>query len=766
MKKILLFAILMSVATISFATNVVSQEDAKIAAKNFMMELCQDDNISLDFFTLSEVEKDANGTPLYYNFNMANKGFVIVSATDLISPILAYSFESRFENREETSFFVNKYKEAIQKVRENPELQEVSAKASWNRYLAHNFTPVKTRATNAVEPLITTTWEQSRFYNQWCPDDNNASGNDDKRTLVGCVALTMSNLLYYYRFPSSGAAGAGYYHEVYGAISENFQNYTYNYDHITDNLSAYQQELAKLTYHAGVSISMNYGPNGSGAQSENVGARMRNHWKFFPGTFKSREDEAIEYADWEAMIIEELANQRPVYYSGNTGYDPVTQEALNGHAWLVDGYIVHNNANYFHVNWGWGGQQNGFYKLDALRINLNGSNESYSYGEGFYQRLAPDTLALIKPDTIEKRLSAFRGSISDGAGNTGYPLKAQYRWTIATPDAESYILTPQKIKILADDYISIYAYRNGQIVSVPIAAWQGEYLMPACTDNRGTVNVSYPGTPLPSALTVTADSILILFNSVTEPTDEVKLSSNVARQLTGFVINYVAKYPSSERTQYCSAASSPITESFGTISDKNADYGIEQDLPYRAETTCPWTIRLSDENKTAISFSFDHFDLAEGDVVEIYSAPMIQNTSTLLHRFDMNNTPSGTYKHGGNTLQIRFNADNYAEGTGFILSYDGYEGTGINQRNSGLNEMAVYPNPATDKLNIELKADQAGMITFQVLDLTGRVITTETVNHTGGALKHATSVNGLASGLYFMKVSNEKGDVTHKFIVK
>jgi hypothetical protein len=771
MKKTLLFVILMNVAVFFFFLNVVSQEDSNFVARNFMTDFCQKENISLDLFTLSEIVTDANGEPLYYNFDMAGGGFILISATNLVDPVLAYSFESRFEENERTSYFVKKYKAAIQQVKETPRLQEISASTNWNHYLKNDFTPAKTRATTLVEPLLPTTWSQERYYNQYCPYDPAASGDFDMRTVVGCVALTMANLMYYYRYPSALPVGVsyfhapekeplGFYHANYGLL-EAFKGERYDYDYITHNINAYQGNLSRLIYHAGISVKMSYGPDGSASQSGWVGEQISELWKFSSGIFEEREGETtISYADWENKVISELEAQRPVYYSG-------ISNARGGHAWIIDGYIFHSdNKNYFHVNWGWGGSNNGFYKLEALVTNQGTYSDQ---GENFYRRLAPDSIAILKPDSMYKRLTGFRGSISDGAGNAGYPLKAEYKWTIATSGASSYILTPKKIKILADDVISIYRYQNGQLVSVPVAIWQGEYLMPGCTDRSGTMNtLSFPGVPLPSPLNVTGDSLLIVFTSNTAPTSNTVLSSDIARHLTGININYEAKYAG--QTQYCSSTSQVIREKEGTISDKNLTLGIDQNTPYRAESKCTWNIQL-DQNQIdqqAIDFSFEHFNLGEGDVIDIYSASLSSTNPKpiLLCRFDKNNPPSGGYHHEGSRLHIRLNVDNYDEGTGFVLKYNGTPSTGIYEKNSKFKDVTIYPNPTSDKLYTEFQIAEAGMITFQILDITGRVITMETVNHQGGALKHETSVNGLVTGIYLIKVSNEKEYFMNKFIVK
>ncbi|MGH7233864.1 MAG: C10 family peptidase, partial [Candidatus Saccharimonadales bacterium] len=60
---------------------------------------------------------------------------------------------------------------------------------------------------------------------------------------------------------------------------------------------------------------------------------------------------------WLAMIDNELNNKRIIEYAG---WDSV----YGGHTWVCDGYDTLNNL---HMNWGWGGYDNGYFKLDTLK---------------------------------------------------------------------------------------------------------------------------------------------------------------------------------------------------------------------------------------------------------------------------------------------------------------------------------------------------------------------------------------------------------------
>ena len=63
------------------------------------------------------------------------------------------------------------------------------------------------------------------------------------------------------------------------------------------------------------------------------------------------------------MLKNELDNGRPVQYRG--------QDKEGGHTWVCDGY---DENDYFHMNWGWGGYCDGFYKDGVCKIyNINPS---------------------------------------------------------------------------------------------------------------------------------------------------------------------------------------------------------------------------------------------------------------------------------------------------------------------------------------------------------------------------------------------------------
>jgi len=64
-------------------------------------------------------------------------------------------------------------------------------------------------------------------------------------------------------------------------------------------------------------------------------------------------------------------------YTTQTGW--ILHSYSGGHCWVADGYqessLCGNMYLFFHMNWGWGGQHNGWFGL----TNANSGNGNYQY---------------------------------------------------------------------------------------------------------------------------------------------------------------------------------------------------------------------------------------------------------------------------------------------------------------------------------------------------------------------------------------------------
>ena len=164
---------------------------------------------------------------------------------------------------------------------------------------------------------------------------------------------------------------------------------------------------------------------------------------------------------------------------------------------------------------------------------------------------------------------------------------------------------------------------------------------------------------------------------------------------------------------------------------------------------------------TKLTFAFTKFDLKAGDFVDVFD--MTGTNPVLFKRFDIDNIPSGPFTCNFLDIKVEFKTDNWQEGEGFVLKYGGT--TEIDE-NSGLNDLSIYPNPATNVVNVEFSTENPENITFNIVDLTGKLIYTEQVNHQGGNLKHQFAVSNLSKGFYFLRIETNTGKTIRKFIVE
>lgn len=78
----------------------------------------------------------------------------------------------------------------------------------------------------------------------------------------------------------------------------------------------------------------------------------------------------------------------------------------------------------------------------------------------------------------------------------------------------------------------------------------------------------------------------------------------------------------------------------------------------------------------------------------------------------------------------------------------------------------LYPNPVSEGvINISMHQQKEGNYTVSIVNALGAEIQKENWHHSNGDQIHSINVNKLASGIYYLKISNEFGDQSmHKFI--
>ena len=299
-------------------------------------------------------------SPSYYVVNFDSEGFVIVAGDDRVQPILAYSNEGPFVTEdipEHIRFFLDGYTAEIQYIIDIQHAIDKNIQQKWETLLSGKKLNTKDGEVVVAPLLGNNEWSQTKYYNDLCPSD--ASGNPayGGHAAVGCGALVMGQVMRYWQFPTTGNGSHSYNSNNYGLLSANFGATTYHYENMPDKLyAAYHPDscveaIATLLYHCGVAVNMNYGPSASVANSNRIVSALSTYFRF-PTTIQYIERGNLSSNIWLNYLKNELDEGAPFMYGGSGNY--------GGHVWICDGY---RDDNYFHFNWGWGGQQNGFYSL-------------------------------------------------------------------------------------------------------------------------------------------------------------------------------------------------------------------------------------------------------------------------------------------------------------------------------------------------------------------------------------------------------------------
>ncbi len=291
--------------------------------------------------------------PLYiFNTDGAN-GFVIVAGDDRADAILGYSTEGSYDEQNLPDNF--RYY-----------LQLLSS--DMQALMASDATATTRRAVETHEviaPLIKTKWDQGSatedgyIYNTACPVSQSL------HCLTGCVATAGAQIMYYHQHPASTEGVDGYQIGEDASIDEvtlaGLPATTFDWDILkrsynnADQGTASQQEVAKLMLYAGFAAQMNYGITGSGASTGILAEGMAKYFDYNPNTWQYVKQSDYSVSDWDSMMYNELANGRPIIYSGQS-------KVGGGHAFICDGY---DGEGLYHFNWGWSGQNNGYFKLAA-----------------------------------------------------------------------------------------------------------------------------------------------------------------------------------------------------------------------------------------------------------------------------------------------------------------------------------------------------------------------------------------------------------------
>ncbi len=108
----------------------------------------------------------------------------------------------------------------------------------------------------------------------------------------------------------------------------------------------------------------------------------------------------------------------------------------------------------------------------------------------------------------------------------------------------------------------------------------------------------------------------------------------------------------------------------------------------------------------------------------------------------------------------------YAYGDPMARYYYGTYGTSaVKTLVSNNGTASVYPVPAKNILNVEVNWENAQAATIALYDISGRMVTTPVTTAKTAESNTAISVNGLAAGIYTVKISAAEGQIVKQIVI-
>jgi hypothetical protein len=610
--KVIILVVLLPL--ISFASSV-SKKDAEQIAVNFYYEKANQYRVLAfaDIGITEWYEKTVNGLTVYYVFNINTGGFVIVSGDNSVIPVLGYSFQNSYNPAELPPVFerwMQDYETQVSWAITNNYPVKKNVSDEWTRLLTSNPAGLKNlKSGKSVLPMIKTTWDQGKYYNADCPT---GQGGPDGHAWAGCVPTAMAQIMNYYRWPEQGTGAYTYVHPTYGTLSADFGTTDYMWDEMPLKLTKYNDAVAELLFHLGVSVDLDYGAGGSGMFNHKAAWSLKNYFKYSPSCEYIFRDTCTQ--NWKGIILAHLDKHKPLYYAGWAD-----TSNISGHAFVCDGY---QDTTYFHFNWGWSGSYDGYFSID----NLTPGGNDFTLDHELIVNFFPDS-SLGYPVSCSgtKTILAQSGTIEDGSGPlNSYGNNFDCQWLIAPADSvNSIVLTFIDFNTQADsDVVIVY---DGSSTADPILG-------------------TFSGDNVPAQISSTGDQMLVRF------------LTNADTAMTGWLASYASVIP-----VYCTGLTDMTTPS-GTLSDESGNF-----QNYHNNSLCRW--RIQPVGAGSVTLHFNSFDLASDDYIEVTELPI----GTVLAHFTGDSIPSDVTSITGKML-VKFSSNGQNTATGWEAVYTSVSG--------------------------------------------------------------------------------------------
>lgn len=387
-----LVATLLSVYSVQAAT-LDAQQAYKIARESFARLTGRAVTTSgpdlAPVLRLTHTQNTPDGTPAVYVFNNVGGGFILIAADDRPDPVLGYSSEGSFTIGKDYAphkAFLANY--ALEMTPSSALQRRLDKRQRAPRRLPMTHDPLPAN----VAPLLGgIRWDQGYPFYLECPRYNNLP------TVTGCVATAVAQIMRYWKHPAQGAGQEAYVTPTLQIPQEvNFAEHTYDWPAMLEYYGAggvmerQRKAVSTFIHDVGVALKMDYTSTGSAARSEGIVEALTTHFGYDTGA-QLLYGKYYSIPEWADILRRELADGRPLYLAGGP------QNGVQ-HAFVCDGYET--EGSFFHINWGWGGEANGLFKLTALVPSVQGIGavaNDYSANQTAVIGIQPDRGGLPHP---------------------------------------------------------------------------------------------------------------------------------------------------------------------------------------------------------------------------------------------------------------------------------------------------------------------------------------------------------------------------------
>jgi hypothetical protein len=299
--------------------------------------------------------------PDLFIFSIKPTGFVIVSGCKKTNPVFGYSHHNSLdiENYPENfSYFIHETALKINNIKTNVATESHPA---WTILSDKNYTrkEVNARNTFSGDTLLQSTWNQTKYYNDFFPLDSRVTEPYGGRVPVGCYNLALGQIMHYYKFPPSGEGRVINDSTSYPRKSWDLTSYPIKWEKIPNSLNSPNEDLARLLHLIGEASDTKHGYGGTSTWANNSIKMLTDNYGYSK-SIKLVARSQYRKDEWNSLLKKELDARRPVFYLGTQ------KNNTRGHGWVCDGYIVNSDSEFeFHMVWGWGGNGDGYFRLDS-----------------------------------------------------------------------------------------------------------------------------------------------------------------------------------------------------------------------------------------------------------------------------------------------------------------------------------------------------------------------------------------------------------------